>query len=268
MTSVRLGSIEVSRFIVGSNPFSGFSHQSPDVDDRMRRYFTSTHIKAVLREAETLGITATLGRTDLHIMRLLMEYWEEGGKLQWLAQTCPGVGSQESCIDQAKAYGAVACHLHGGHMDYLFAQGLTAEIPPLVDRIHERGMQAGIAAHNPDVIRWAEENLDVDYYMCSYYNSMRRDERPEHVAGSKEWFWPEDRATMISLVQGLSKPAIHYKVLAAGRNDPAEALEITAKAMRPGDACCIGIYPEAKPDMLSEDVRLLREGLALAGQEL
>lgn len=268
MQTVRLGSVEVSRFIVGSNPFSGFSHQSVEVDDRMRRYFTSTRIKAVLKDAERLGVTAVLGRTDLHIMRLLMEYREEGGRLAWLAQTCPGVGSQESCIDSAKEYGAVACHLHGGHMDFLYAQGQTAEIPPLIDRIRERGMQAGIAAHNPEVIRWAEEHLDVDYYMCSYYNSMRRDERPEHVHGAKEWFWDEDRTTMTALIQGLSKPAIHYKVLAAGRNDPADAFEVVANAMRPEDACCVGIYPEAKPGMLAEDVRLLTEGLARVGQAL
>ncbi len=123
-------------------------------------------------------------------------------------------------------------------------------------------MAAGIAAHDPAVITWAEQNLDVDYYMCSYYNSMRRDERPEHVAGTKEWFWEQDRVRMTELIQTLSRPAIHYKVMAAGRNDPAEAFAGVAKALRPGDAVCVGIYPEHKPDMLAEDVRLLEEALA------
>lgn len=269
MRSVKLGPVEVSRFIVGSNPFSGFSHQSTETDARMRKFFTAANIKAVLRDGEGLGITAMLGRTDLHVMRLLLEYWTEGGKLVWLAQTCPGVGSQEMCIDSARDSGAKACHLHGGHMDWLFAQGRIAEVPPLVDRIHECGMAAGIAAHNPEVLRWAEEvALPVDYYMCSYYNSMRRDERPEHVAGSREWFLDEDRDTMAALIQTLSKAAIHYKVLAAGRNDPAEAFAFVAGAMRPQDACCVGIFPADKPGMLAEDVRLLGDALAKLGEEL
>ncbi len=269
MESVRLGTVEVSRFIVGSNPFSGFSHQSAEVDTRMRTYFTAANIKAVLHDAEGLGITAVLGRTDLHVMRLLYEYGNEGGTLQWLAQTCPGVGPQELCIGYARDYGAKACHLHGGHMDWLYANGKIDEVPPLVDRIHECGMAAGIAAHDPNVIRWAEEvGLPVDYYMCSYYNSMRRDERPEHVHGAKEWFWEKDRATMTELIGSLSKPAIHYKVLAAGRNDPAEAFGVVADALRPQDACCVGIFPADKSDMLAEDVRLLGAALAARGRSL
>jgi hypothetical protein len=85
---------------------------------------------------------------------------------------------------------------------------------------------------------------------------MRRDQRPEHVHGSREWFLDEDRDTMVALIRGLSKPAIHYKVLAAGRNDPAAALAFAAQHMRESDAVCVGVYPEDKPGMLAEDVRL------------
>jgi hypothetical protein len=269
MRTVALGKVETSRFTVGSNPFSGFSHQSREVDTKMRSYFTAEHIKQVLYDAEQLGITAMLGRTDLHIIRLLLEYWDEGGKLIWLSQTCPGVAPQETCIAYARDSGAKACHLHGGHMDWLFAQGRIDEVPPLVDLIHESGMAAGIAAHDPRVIRWAEETkLPVDYYMCSYYNSMRRDEHPEHRAGSDEWFHAEDRDTMTQLIGALSKPAIHYKVLAAGRNDPAEAFRYVARHLREQDACCVGIFPADRPEMLREDVGFLSDALGAKGQEL
>jgi hypothetical protein len=268
MDTVTLGNVAVSRFILGSNPFSGFSHQSPEVDARMRSYFTSQRIKDLLWQAESLGITAVLGRTDHHIARVLLEYRNEGGKLTWLAQTCPEVGSPEWCVATAKGYGASACHIHGGYMDHLYAAGSLDHIPALIEHIREQGMAAGIAAHNPEVLVWAEENVEADYYMCSYYNSMRREERPDHVAGSKEWFLEEDRSRMTELVQGLSKPAIHYKVMAAGRNDPEEAFDVVAKALRPGDATCVGVFPEDKPDMLAEDVRLLHERLAAHGKLL
>jgi hypothetical protein len=67
---------------------------------------------------------------------------------------------------------------------------------------------------------------------------------------------------MTELIQGLSKPVIHYKVMAAGRNDPAEALQYVARSMRPTDAVRVGIFTKHKPDMLKEDVTLLERGLA------
>ena len=64
MDFVRIGDIRVSRFILGSNPFSGFSHQSPEMDLKMMRFYTTRRIKDTLREAERLGINTLIGRTD------------------------------------------------------------------------------------------------------------------------------------------------------------------------------------------------------------
>ena len=160
--------------------------------------------------------------------------------------------------DQSKTVEA----LTGGVMDNLLAQNALDEIPDVVAMIRDHGMLAGIAGHNPKVFEWAEEHLDVDFYMCSYYNSAHRDERAEHVSGMKEWFLDEDRTIMTDLIQRLSRPAIHYKVMAAGRNDPRDALSLCARAMRPSDAVCVGVYPKDKPDMLAEDARLLETALA------
>ena len=262
MQRVAIGGIEISRFILGSNPFSGFSHQSPETDLAMTRYFTAERIKETLHEAESLGVNTLMARVDNHMARLLLEYWDEGGKLQWFAQTCPEIGNPEACAAKASAGGAKACHIHGGVMDYLLAQGRTSEIPPVIDMIRQNGMLAGIGGHNPDVFKWAEDNLDVDYYMCCYYNSAHRDERAEHVSGMSEWFLEEDRRTMTNLIRTLSRPVVHYKILAAGRNGPKEAFEYAAKAMRPTDAVCVGICQKDKPGMFKEDVALFEESLS------
>lgn len=97
--------------------------------------------------------------------------------------------------------------------------------------------------------------------MCSYYNSAHRDKQAEHVPGAAEWFLGEDREIMVQLIQRLSRPAIHYKVLAAGRNDPAEAFDFVARHLRPQDAVCAGIYTRDHPDGMAENLRLLEEGL-------
>jgi hypothetical protein len=265
MDFVHIGQIKVSRFILGSNPFSGFSHQSPDVDMLMKRYYTVARIKETLFEAESLGINTLIARTDYHIMRLLLEYWDEGGTLQWFAQTCPEVGDHEACINRAASMGAKACHIHGGVMDSLLAQERLDEIPAAIDMIRQKGMLAGIAGHNPEVFKWAEDNLDVDYTMCSYYNSAHRDKNAEHVSGTTEWFLEQDRRLMTSLIQTLSRPAIHYKVLAAGRNRPAEAFACVAENMRAGDAVCVGVFTKDAPHMLSEDVELFGKSVTNRG---
>jgi len=257
MDYAELGGTKVSRLMLGSNPFSGFSHQSPKMDLEMKRYYTTDRIKQTIREAESLGINTLIARTDNHVMRFLLEYWDEGGTAQWFAQTCPGVGQDQVCVDRAANGGAKACHIHGGVTDLLLAQKRLKEIPPVIKMIRDRGMLAGIAAHNPKVIEWAESDLDVDYYMCSYYNSAHRDTRAEHVSGMKEWFLEEDRRIMTDLIQKLSRPAIHYKVMAGGRNDPRDAFERAVRAMRPGDAVCVGVFTKDKPEMLKEDVELL-----------
>lgn len=262
MDYVSLGDLTVSRFILGSNPFSGFSHQSPEMDQVMRRYFNTARIKQLLSQAEDLGVNTLIARTDHHVMRFLLEYWDEGGSLQWFAQTCPEVGDHPTCVSRAVAGGAKACHVHGGVMDFLYAQGRLDEIPPVIRMIRDQGLLAGIAAHNPKVIEWAESYLDVDYYMCSYYNSAHRDERAEHVSGMEEWFVDDDRMAMTSLIKKLSRPAIHYKVLAAGRNDPAEAFDIVAQTMRPVDMVCVGVFQRDLPQMLQQDVDLLYAALA------
>jgi hypothetical protein len=254
--------LKVSRFILGSNPFSGFSHQSPEMDWQMRHYFTAERIKHIFHQAESLGINTIIARADFHVTRILLEYFDSGGSLQWFAQTCPEVGSHTACIQRANAYGAKAVHLHGGVMDHQFAQGKLVDIQPALDLIRAKGMLAGIAAHNHRVIEWAEENLDLDYYLCCYYNPTPRDDRPEHVAGMRELYLEEDRQAMTDLIPQLSKPVVHYKILAAGRNDPAQAFAFAASKMRSNDAVCVGIYPKDRPEMLKEDVRLLVESLA------
>jgi hypothetical protein len=261
MEYFNIGGLRVSRFIIGGNPFSGFSHQSPERDLEMKRHYTTEQIKATLRQAERLGINTHVGRADHHIMRVLLEYWDEGGTIQWFAQTCPELGTIEQGIKNAIAGGAKACYVHGGVMDFLLAQGQLGEVPPAIDRIREAGMVAGIAGHDPRVFEWAEKNLDVDFYMCSYYNPSARDQDAEHAPGAHECYRDEDRRIMTELIRTLSKPAIHYKVLAAGRTEPKAAFTFVAEHLRLCDAVAVGVFTKDNPSMLEEDVQLLFQSL-------
>ncbi len=265
MDTVKIGDIEVSRFILGSNPFSGFSHQGVDRDREMVHYYNCENIKRVLKEAESLGVNTLIARGDHHMQRVMMEYWDQGGTLQWFGQTCPELGPPEKTLTLVSRAGAPACHIHGGYTDHLMANGELDKLRPSVEHGRKLGLTIGCAGHITDTIRWVEENLDVDYYMCSYYNPIPRKVNAEHQAGTQEMYLEEDRQAMTDLIRTLSKPVIHYKVLAAGRNDPKEALEVVARTMRPGDAVCIGIYAQDDPGMLAQDIDILDECLAAVG---
>lgn len=259
LASIQLGSLSVSRVILGGNPFSGFSHQNPARDREMLRYFTTARIKETLRQAETLGVNTLISRVDRHIMRTLQEYWDEGGRIQWVAQTAPEYASLSANIGQAIAVGASAVYIHGGQMDNLFANQQLADIPAAIAQIHAAGLPAGVAGHYPQVHLWANDNLPVDFHMCSYYNPTPRDRHAEHRPGEAETFDEADRAAMTAIVPQLRKPAIHYKIFAAGRSDPRAAFAVLGQHLRPQDAVCLGIFPKDNPDMLAEDLRFFAE---------
>jgi len=265
IAKIKLGDLQVSRLILGGNPISGFSHQDGQLDHEMQHYFTAERCKALYRQAELLGVTTHIARADAHIIRLLIEHWEEGGRIEWVAQTAPELGTPERGAEMAISNRAKAVFIHGGQVDHLYCHGRIEEVRPALRMIREAGLPCGIAGHMAQVFTYAEEHLDCDFYMCSYYNPLPRDETPEHIT-QEEYFGPEDREQMTRLIQRLSRPAIHYKIMAGGRNDPREAFTFAARAMRPTDAICVGIYPKRNPNELAEDVQYLSEALAALGQ--
>ncbi len=264
MDHTTIAGLRVSRLLLGSNPFSGFSHQGIARDEQMVHHYTVARIKETLFEAERLGITGLVARTDFHVMRMLLEYRDQGGRLSWLAQTCPEVGDSEACVRRAARGGAVACHIHGGVMDHLVAAGRGHEVEGALALIRSFGMKAGLAGHTTAVFDFAERELDVDYYMCCYYNPTPRTDDPEHVHGAVEEYRDQDRRAMTALIARLSRPAIHYKILAAGRNRPQEAFAYCAAHLRPQDMACIGVFSGDDPHMLETDVRLFEEEVEAA----
>jgi len=261
-----LGAVSVSRFILGGNPFSGFAHQTRERDQEMLDWYTMERIKEAYRLAEQAGVTTHIGRADQFIVRALREHWNEGGGLTWIAQTCPCVGGFTPCIDLALAFGAKCCFLHGGEMDCRVAQGDTQAAVEAVKRIREAGLAVGAGGHRVDTIRWEADHLELDFFMTSYYNMEDRTRQAQRDYETAEDYRAEDRDAMCALIQELPAPAIHYKVMAAGRNDPREAFAYAADAYRPGDAVCVGVFTKDGKDMIQQDVDLLEAALRARGK--
>ena len=264
--TVTLGDVPVSRLIIGGNPFGGYSHQTVERDEEMVDWYTMERVKEAYRLAEEAGVTAHVGRADNFTVRALREHWNEGGTLTWIAQTCPGVGTIRHGVQNAVHGGAKACFIHGGEMDHRIYKNDTAPVFDAIDAIREAGMAAGVAGHHTNTIRWAADHLEIDFFMTSYYNPSDRRRQAPRDYDQEEYYGPEDREAMCALIQELPAPAIHYKVLAAGRHDPAEAFAYVADAYRPGDAVCVGVFTKDNGDMIREDVQVLEAALRARGK--
>jgi hypothetical protein len=253
LPETRIGKHEVSRLIVGGNPFSGNSHQSGQLSKEMRDYYTNEKIKETLRECERCGINTVQARGDNHIMRMLNEYWNEGGKLQWIAQTASERASIPGNIAQIASCGAIACYHHGSKTDALFREGKLDSVKDMLAVIKDKGMPAGLGTHDPAVIRYAEDNnFHADFYMMAFYNLSKRG----------EVYLPEDREAACQIIREVDKPCLAFKIMAAGRNDPHEAFKYAYENIKPIDAVIVGVFTKYHPDQVEEDADLARRFVA------
>ncbi|RJP31688.1 MAG: hypothetical protein C4527_07260 [Candidatus Omnitrophota bacterium] len=250
---IQLGKLRVTRLILGGNPFSGNSHQSGKLSNEMLDYYTTAKIKETLEEAYRCGVNAFLGRADKHIMRVLNEYWDEGGSLKiWIAQTAPEYASMRKNIDQAVDFGASAVYIQGNQTDAAFVEGRRRQLIEWLEYIKSKNVVAGIASHRTDNLPVAQkEDFPVDFYMQCFYNLNVHENQ----------YLPEDRDAAIACIQTLEKPVIGYKILAAGRNEPEAAFRFAFSHIRAKDAVCVGMFPKYRPDEIRQDAEWTRKSL-------
>jgi hypothetical protein len=256
LPTVAIGSVQVSKLAIGGNPFSGFSHQGPGRDREMRLYYTTERVKAALRKAEAAGINTFFGRADNHVMRMLEEYWAEGGTIQWMAQSASEQEDYARNIAMAAERGARGVYLHGGVVDVYYRNGETGHFQKALEQARKLGVAAGFAAHNIEPHAWINDNLSPDFHLCCYYDPTPRTGSPHHVVSLDELFDPAHRDVMTRFIAKLKAPAVHYKVLAAGRTPAKEAFEYAARFVRPQDVVLVGFYLGGDEDLISRTVEL------------
>jgi hypothetical protein len=256
LPTIRLGKHQVSRLIVGGNPFSGNSHLSREIDREMRDYYTVERIKATLGQCEEAGINTWQSRGDNFITRVLNEYRLDGGSIQWVAQTASERRDTISNIHQIASYDPIAIYHHGSRTDHHFRHGTFGEVEEAIDEIKSLGISAGLGTHVPEVVEYSEEKgLDPDFYMLSLYNLTDRG----------DGYDPEDRVKATEMIRKIKKPFLGFKVMAAGRNEPREALEFAIRNIKPTDAVVVGMYTKHQARQVFENVEIVSSLLAGAG---
>jgi hypothetical protein len=127
MPMIRLGGWEVSRLILGSNPFWGFWHGNP----RKLKAYSQQGRKSVLDAAAAEGITAIWCPAYPEWIALWREYKENGGKLQtWMGQ--PDGYRNVTVADQIRACasnGGQAVCIQGENVRFSGRAGLNRRRP-------------------------------------------------------------------------------------------------------------------------------------------
>jgi hypothetical protein len=242
LPTIKLGKLEVSRLILGSNPFFGFSHGNPHASDaEMRAYYTEERIMAVLDQAAEHGITAVWSPCYDHWIRLWNTYREKGGKLKiWIGQ--PDQLPMEKEITAAAKNGAKAVCIQGCQIDAQWGQGKFDVVRGWLELIKSFGLPAGMATHGARTHLVAEEKgLPTDFYHQTLY-------RPDNYVR-------EGLEESLATIEKLDKPVVAYKVLGAGRVLPKDTLPYVLKRLQRKDGICIGIFPK-KTDQIAENVAL------------
>ncbi len=268
LPTVRLGKHEISRLIVGGNPIYGYSHFNRHLSRHFTEWHTPERVLELLRRCEQVGINTWQNSYAERTLADLDRYRQAGGRMHWL---CLGKGDWDQRperIDEAARRKPIGIAPHGALAERLHRQGRVKVLRDLLRRIRDRGVLVGLSAHNPAVIRLAEEqNWDVDYYMCClYYLTRPRDEYRKLLGKDLplgEIYLPSDPPQMFKVIQATRKPCLVYKVLAAGRRigTPAEVrqcFETALNNIKPIDALIVGMYQQFG-DQVGENATLVRE---------
>ena len=235
--------LKLSRLIVGGNPISGNAHSRdlPYVSSLMRRYFTDEKCVETLHLCEECGINTAQLRTDMHIVRILKEYWKEGGKMQWIAQIKPrkpDISDIMNDVRMAFDNGATGGYLQGQVADTLVRRGRIDLVERALECIRADGPIAGIGAHTLEVVIACEKaGLEPDFYMKTLHRS---DYWSAKIQPPHDNTWSTTPERTIAFMKRVSRPWIAFKVLAAGAIHPSEGFKYAFE--NGADFICVGMF--------------------------
>jgi hypothetical protein len=263
---MKFGGVEISRLILGCNPFLGEGHFNPTLSALMREYFTPDRVCAIMHQCNRFGINAyNLAGGPATIQR----FEAEGGKLHLIVQG--GQAPLENQMRSLQELHPLAIYNMGETVDRAFQTDSMDTIKEWCKKARDMGVMVGVGTHKPEVIALVEEqNWDVDFYAGCVYNRTRTDgEWRELLHGelmemSREMYVQSDPARMYKVMRQTRKPCFAFKVLAGGRIADAgvERAFCTAfESIKPIDGVFVGIFPRVR-DQVREDAEIVHRILA------
>lgn len=253
----QIENVSVSRMVVGTNWFLGWSHTSQAQDNFIKKLQTRERLAEILKVFLNAGVDALLGvRPESgHLSDAIRDAEQAVGRRMVLMST-PGLnldGSPEAhsqnarTLDAHAAIGTTVCLPHQMSTDAM-CDRKTRRIEGMdkfCKMIRERGMIPGLSTHMPEVPVYADESgLDVGTYI-QIYNSVG-------FLMQIEVDWVH------RMIWNRKKPVLTIKPLAAGRVMPLVGMAFSWATLREQDMVCVGtMTPDEARELIDLSLSIL-----------
>jgi hypothetical protein len=247
--------LNVTRLIIGANPFGGYSHQSQERDEEMRTFYTVNRIKETWKYAEQAGINTIITNNETpHVLQAVREYLNEGGALQWIAQ----VNKREkdemaNAVAEAVNIGCKAIYFHGALVDNAYEEKNESDIRQWCDIVRSHDIPVGVAGHSPEAHLWVNDLNIVDFHAVCFFNCGSL-----HY-GKGEKFRLGDINSAVKCINSIEKPCIGYKIMGAGRIAPEIAFDYAFSNIKSTDVVNVGMYRGDNDNMVKENATIVRK---------
>jgi hypothetical protein len=251
-----VGGVSVSRLIIGTNWFLGWSHTSAAKDKFIKSYQTRENLADIISTFMESGVDAIMGMPVPLLKNAIQDAEDRTGRKATLILTphfniVPGGPPEmepERVFDDCREMGATFCFPHQCMTDRLMDRmhEEIRDIDKYTAMIRERGMIPGLSTHMPESIAIADKTgIDVETYIQLY-----------NAAG---FLMQVEADWVMRMIRNAKKPVMTIKPLAAGRLLPPVGLAFVWNTIRECDMVTIGT---TTPDEAREVIDLSLDFLA------
>lgn len=248
-----IGGLSVSRLVIGTNWFLGFSHKSVAkngvINDNATRGMIASILEAFLRE----GVDTMIGMRPGRKLEDAIKDAEDRAGRGIISIGTPhfdeihGPGLVDEVKRKADEYARVGCKVLMPHQ--CTTDALLDRMSRTIRRgdeimraIRERGLVPGLSNHAPEAAIYADESgLDVETYLQIY--------NPIGFLMQVEIEWVH------GVIQRAKKPVLTIKPMAAGRVAPLAGLAFAWSTIRDRDMVAVGTMT---PDEAKECIDISR----------
>ncbi len=259
---VRFCGTDMSRLIIGANPFGGFSHQSRQRDEEMRAYYSVARIRETWDQALDAGInTFVTNNESEHVVQAVREHLAAGTRMHWIAQVnCRLKPDMKQAVDEVVDTGCSALYFHGALVDTAYAEGDADTLAEWCRHARSRGVPVGVAGHAPEAHLWVDALGIVDFHAVCFFNCGSLHD------GKGEKFRLSDVAGAVDTLRRIHRPCIAYKIMGAGRIDARMALEYAFESIKPTDLVNVGMHRGDDDAMVERNAAIVRRIVAAQPQ--
>jgi hypothetical protein len=254
-----VGGVSLSRLIVGTNWFRGYSHTSAAKDRFIKSFQSRQNIADILAVFFQAGVDAVMGMPDPMLCEAISDAEDRTGRKATLIVTPdfnllpggPPENDPEPVFDRCRKLGGAFCFPHQCVTDALVdrRQEVIRDLDTYTRMIRERGMIPGLSTHMPETVVIADKTgVDVETYIQLY-----------NAAG---FLMQVEADWVMRVITHAKKPVMTIKPLAAGRLLPVVGLAFVWSTIRDQDMVTIGTTtPDEAREVIDLSLDLLNRRL-------